>query len=57
MIATPDGYQIRRIIERVRMLNPKIDTAVRTHNESEVAHPERHARALRSWANRHSPSE
>ena len=41
VIATPEGYQTRRIIERVRALNPKIDTAVRTHNESEVAHLER----------------
>jgi monovalent cation:H+ antiporter-2, CPA2 family len=38
MIATPDGYQTRRIIELARQINPKIDTAVRTHSESEVAY-------------------
>ena len=41
VIATPEGYQTRRIIERVRILNPRIDIAVRTHNESEVAYLER----------------
>jgi len=41
VIATPEGYQTRRIIERVRILNPGIDIAVRTHNESEVAYLER----------------
>jgi len=41
VIATPEGYQTRRIIERVRTLNPQIDIAVRTHNESEVAYLER----------------
>src|SRR5687767_9994726 len=41
MIATPEGYRTRRIIELARQLNPKIDTAVRTHSESEVAYLER----------------
>jgi CPA2 family monovalent cation:H+ antiporter-2 len=41
MIATPEGYQTRRIIELARQINPKIDTAVRTHSESEVAYLER----------------
>ena len=41
VIATPEGYQTRRIIERVRAINPQIDIAVRTHNESEVAYLER----------------
>jgi len=40
-IATPEGYQTRRIIELARQINPKIDTAVRTHSESEVAYLER----------------
>jgi CPA2 family monovalent cation:H+ antiporter-2 len=40
MIATPEGYQTRRIIELARQINPKIDTAVRTHSESEVAYLE-----------------
>jgi CPA2 family monovalent cation:H+ antiporter-2 len=41
MVATPEGYQTRRIIELARQINPKIDTAVRTHSESEVAYLER----------------
>lgn len=41
VIATPDGYQTRRIIELARALNPEIDTAVRTHSDSEVAYFER----------------
>lgn len=38
MIATPDGYRTRRIIELARQINPKIDKAVRNHSESEVAY-------------------
>jgi CPA2 family monovalent cation:H+ antiporter-2 len=38
LIATPEGYQTRRVIELARRINPKIDTAVRTHSESEVAY-------------------
>ena len=41
VIATPEGHQTRRIIELARALNPGIDTAVRTHSESEVAYLER----------------
>jgi monovalent cation:H+ antiporter-2, CPA2 family len=41
VLATPEGYQTRRIIELARALNPQIDTAVRTHSEGEVAHLER----------------
>ncbi|UEM03428.1 Kef family K(+) transporter [Skermanella rosea] len=40
LIATPEGYQTRRIIELARQINTKIDTAVRTHSESEVAYLE-----------------
>jgi CPA2 family monovalent cation:H+ antiporter-2 len=41
VIATPEGYQARRIIELARALNPDIDTAVRTYSESEVVYLER----------------
>ena len=41
VIATPQGYQTRRIIELARALNADIDTAVRTHSEGEVAYLER----------------
>jgi len=40
VIATPEGFQTRRIIEIGRELNPEIDTAIRTHSEAEVAHLE-----------------
>jgi CPA2 family monovalent cation:H+ antiporter-2 len=35
IIATPDGYQARRILELARQLAPEIDTIVRTHSEAE----------------------
>jgi CPA2 family monovalent cation:H+ antiporter-2 len=41
VIATPEGFQTRRIIELARRLNPGIDIAVRTQSEAEVAHLER----------------
>jgi CPA2 family monovalent cation:H+ antiporter-2 len=43
VIATPEGFLTRRIIELARELNPEIDIAVRTHSEGEVAHLEREA--------------
>jgi CPA2 family monovalent cation:H+ antiporter-2 len=36
VVATPDSFQARRIVERARALNPAIDTVVRTHNETEI---------------------
>jgi monovalent cation:H+ antiporter-2, CPA2 family len=41
VIATPEGFQTRRIIELARTLRPGINTAVRTHSEGEIAHLER----------------
>ncbi|NYZ11454.1 Kef family K(+) transporter [Azospirillum sp. RWY-5-1] len=41
VVATPEGDQTRRILELARRMNPGIDTAVRTHSESELAHLER----------------
>jgi CPA2 family monovalent cation:H+ antiporter-2 len=38
IVAQPDGFQARRILELARELNPRIDTVVRTHSETEVAH-------------------
>lgn len=38
ILATPRGFQKRRIIELARSSNPHIDTAVRTHRASEVAY-------------------
>ena len=40
VIATPEGFQTRRIIEIARKLNPGIDVAVRTYSDVEVAHLE-----------------
>jgi hypothetical protein len=56
VIATPEGFQTRRIIELARTLQPGIDTAVRTHSEGETAHLERHGSAWRSWASASWPS-
>ena len=38
VLAIPQGFQKRRIIEIARQANPHIETAVRTHRASEVAY-------------------
>jgi CPA2 family monovalent cation:H+ antiporter-2 len=38
VLAIPQGFQKRRIIELARQANPHIETAVRTHRASEVAY-------------------
>jgi CPA2 family monovalent cation:H+ antiporter-2 len=38
VLAIPDGFQARRVLETARRLNPRIRTAVRTHSESELRH-------------------
>lgn len=37
VIATPDTFDIRQVIEGARSLNPAIEIIVRTHNEDEAA--------------------
>jgi CPA2 family monovalent cation:H+ antiporter-2 len=37
VIATPDTFHVRTMIEIARALNPAIDTVVRTHSEEEAA--------------------
>ncbi len=37
VIATPDTLNVRQMIATARMLNPTIETVVRTHNEEEAA--------------------
>ena len=37
VIATPDTLRARRMIEIARMLNPRVETLVRTHSEEEAA--------------------
>ena len=36
VIATPDTFHVRTMIETARALNPAIDTVVRTHSEDEA---------------------
>ncbi len=36
VIATPDTFRARKMIEIARMLNPRIDTVVRSHSEEEA---------------------
>jgi K+:H+ antiporter len=36
VIAIPDAFQARQIIEAARTLNPAIETVVRTHSEEEA---------------------
>ncbi|HWH48730.1 MAG TPA: YbaL family putative K(+) efflux transporter [Burkholderiales bacterium] len=37
VIATPDTFRARKMIEIARMLNPRIETVVRTHSDEEAA--------------------
>jgi CPA2 family monovalent cation:H+ antiporter-2 len=37
VIAVPDAFRARRMIEMARTLNPRIETVVRVHSEEEVA--------------------
>ncbi|MCX7279564.1 MAG: Kef family K(+) transporter [Burkholderiales bacterium] len=36
VVATPDAFNVRQMVENARMLNPAIETVVRTHNETEA---------------------
>jgi monovalent cation:H+ antiporter-2, CPA2 family len=36
VIAIPDSFQARQVIETARVLNPRIETVVRTHSEEEA---------------------
>lgn len=36
VIATPDTFQVRKMVEIARTLNPGIETVLRTHNEEEA---------------------
>ena len=36
VIATPDTFAARKMIETARILNPRIETVVRTHSEEEA---------------------
>ncbi len=37
VIATPDTFDVRQMIEIARALNPNIETVVRTHSDEEAA--------------------
>ena len=41
VVATPDTFDVRRMIEIARSVNPAVETVVRTHNEEEAALLER----------------
>jgi monovalent cation:H+ antiporter-2, CPA2 family len=43
VIATPDTFDVRQMIQTARALNPDIETVVRTHNEEEAELLEREA--------------
>ena len=36
VIATPDTLRVRKMVETARLLNPRIEVVVRTHNEAEA---------------------
>ena len=46
IIATPDGFQARRILEVVKQMSPRIDTVVRTHSDAEVTYLKEHGAGL-----------
>ena len=37
VIATPNTFQMRKMVEIARTLNPKIETLLRTHSDEEAA--------------------
>jgi CPA2 family monovalent cation:H+ antiporter-2 len=37
VVATPDTFNVRQVIEVARQLNPEIETVLRTHNEEEAS--------------------
>jgi len=41
IIASPDSYSARRVLDLARRANPKIDTVIRTHNDHEREHFEK----------------
>jgi CPA2 family monovalent cation:H+ antiporter-2 len=41
VIATPDTFGVRRMVEAARTLNPTVEVVVRSHNEEEAALLER----------------
>jgi monovalent cation:H+ antiporter-2, CPA2 family len=41
VIASPDSYSARRVLDLARQANPRIDTVVRTHTEHEAEHFEK----------------
>ena len=51
VVATPDSFQARRIVEVARARNPTIDVVVRTHKESEFEKLEKLGAGRSSWAN------
>jgi CPA2 family monovalent cation:H+ antiporter-2 len=52
VIAIPDAFQARQIIEAARTLNPAIETVVRTHSEEE-AEPLRREKVGRVFMGEH----
>lgn len=36
VIATPDAFDVRKVVETARTLNPPIEVVVRTHGEEEA---------------------
>ena len=37
VVATPDAFQVRKMVETARALNPRIETLLRTHSDEEAA--------------------
>ena len=36
IIATPDAFNVQKLVEKIRVLNPEVEIIVRTHNEKEA---------------------
>ncbi len=47
VIATPDTFDVRQMVETARTLNPGIEIVVRSHNEEEAAAARARARRPR----------
>ena len=51
VIATPDSFHVRRIIEIALMLNPSVETVVRTHSDEDAALFQKSMQAKYLWVN------
>ena len=55
VVATPDAFGVRQMVEIARTLNPSIEVVLRTHSDEEAELLRRRTPARSSWASTSSP--